>query len=193
MAPLHDETPGLAGAGSRPSLLLALRRAVRPDRARVATYETMALQPAGWASYAEFLQGHRAWLAALDRALVEAGEVHPVAPLLDGAPQPGEVATAEAIAPPRTRAQALGYLYVFEAFRLGCSVLARRIRGFGQAPEHAGRPWGALVKALGRVPPEDHAAVVQGAREAFAQWERRLGGSLARLGMACGSAGAQAA
>jgi hypothetical protein len=34
------------------------------------------------------------------------------------------------------------------------------------------------------VPLEEHGAVVQGAVDAFAEWERRLAASLARLGLA---------
>ncbi len=176
MAPLHDENRW-------PPLLVALRRATRPDRARVAAYASLFRCPAGWEAYAEFLAGHRAWLDDLDRALARAGAPH--APLCDGASaDPGRVAL-ELPAPP-TPAHALGYLYVYEAFRLGCSVLARRIRGFGAAAstQEPGRPWAALVQQLARVPLEEHGAVVQGALEAFAGWERRLGDSLSRLGLA---------
>ncbi|HYD40194.1 MAG TPA: hypothetical protein VEB43_05150 [Anaeromyxobacter sp.] len=176
MAPLHDENRW-------PPLLVALRRATRPDRARVAAYASLFRCPAGWDAYAEFLAGHRAWLDDLDRALARSGASH--RPLCDGSgPDPRRV--SEELPGPRTRAHALGYLYVYEAFRLGCSVLARRIRGLGPAApaRDAGRPWGELVHELARVPLEEHGAVVQGALEAFAEWERRLAASLARLGLA---------
>jgi heme oxygenase len=175
MAP-HDENRW-------PPLLVALRRTTRPDRARVAAYASLFRCPAGWEAYAEFLTGHRAWLDDLDRALARSGAAHQ--PLRDGTRADlGRV--AEELPAPPTRAHALGYLYVYEAFRLGCSVLARRVRGLGDAAPAAdpGRPWGELVQALARVPLEEHGAVVQGAVEAFTAWERRLAGSLARLGLA---------
>lgn len=177
MAPLHDENRW-------PPILVALRRATRPDRARVAAYASLFRCPAGWDAYAEFLAGHRAWLDDLDRALARSGAAHQ--PLRDGtsaAPARAE----EDLPAPRTRAHALGYLYVYEAFRLGCSVLARRIRGIGEPADpgrELGRPWSELVQQLSRVPLEEHGAVVQGAVEAFAEWERRLAASLARLGLA---------
>jgi heme oxygenase len=174
MASLNDETRW-------PPLLLALRRATRPDRARVAAYASLVRSPAGWEAYSEFLAGHRAWLDALERALTGSGAAHH--PLRDGADaRPGEA--VEEIPAPRTRAEALGYLYVLEAFRLGCSVLARRLGGGAAEPASAGRPWGELAPQLGSVPPEEHGAVVQGALDAFAGWERCLGAYLARLGLA---------
>lgn len=178
MAPLPDENRW-------PPLLVALRRATRPDRARVAAYASLFRRPAGWDAYAEFLAGHRAWLDDLERALSRSGAAH--RPLCDGAPADAQRAAEELPAPP-SRAHALGYLYVYEAFRLGCSVLARRIRALGDAPAPAAqepaRPWGELAGQLARVPLEEHGAVVQGALDAFAEWERRLGASLARLGLA---------
>jgi heme oxygenase len=176
MASLHDENRW-------PPLLVALRRTTRPDRARVAAYASLFRFPAGWEAYAEFLSGHRAWLDDLDRVLARSGAEH--RPLLDGTgADPGR--GAEELPAPPTRAHALGYLYVYEAFRLGCSVLARRVRGLGAAAPavEPGRAWGELVQELARVPLEEHGAVVQGAVEAFTAWERRLADSLARLGLA---------
>jgi len=179
MAALHD-------ANRWPPLLVTLRRVTRPDRARVAAYASLFRSPAGWAAYAEFLTEHRAWLDELDRMLTRCGAAH--RPLRDGAgAEPARA--SEDLPPPRTRAHALGYLYVYEAFRLGCCVLARRIRGLGPAPETSDgdgdrRPWSELVRQLARVPLEEHGAVVQGALDAFAEWERRLAPPLARLGLA---------
>jgi heme oxygenase len=182
-----------------PPLLLTLRRAARPDRVRVAAYLSVSERSAGWTPYTEFLVLHRAWIASLDRVLAEAG-VHAPSPLPDAAAPldagtdaagPGSQGATD-LAPPRTRAEALGYLYVLEAFRLGCSVLARRIRGSAEPGAGAG-PWGELVTALSAVPPEDHPAAVQAAKEAFAAWERRLAGPLGTLGLGAFSGEAHAA
>lgn len=173
MAPLHDKNRW-------PPLLVALRRATRPDRARVAAYASLFRCPAGWEAYADFLAGHRAWLDELGRSLDRSGAAH--RPLHDGTSAEAGRA-AEELPGPRTRSHALGYLYVYEAFRLGCSVLARRIRGLEEPAQELGSPWTELVGQLARVPLEEHGAVVQGAIEAFTDWERRLGASLARLGM----------
>lgn len=188
-----------------PPLLLALRRAARPDRARVDAYVSLTHRPTGWSDYTEFLAVHRAWIASLDRALTEAG-LAPRGPLPDAAEELDAAGSATeglpaGLSPPRSRAHALGYLYVLEAFRLGCAVLARRIRGMaGPAPspdrseqDTGSTPWGELARALGSVPPEDHPAVIQGAREAFSAWEERLAASLAHLGLGPLSTDAHAA
>lgn len=173
--------------GRWPSLLLALRQAARPDRARVGAYVGLVERQAGWEAYAGFLADHRAFTDALGRALDESGTPH--AALRDG-PTRAAVEQSEPSEPlpmPRTPAQALGYLYVLEAFRRGWAVLARRSRGRSESKheaDEANRAWGALLRALAGVPPEQHAAVVQGAREAYGEWERRLGATLARLGLA---------
>ncbi len=199
----HDDRTRFQDADRWPPLLLALRRAVRPDRARVAAYLSLTRSPAGWAAYTEFLAIHRGWIAALARMLAEAGyDVR--GPLPDGADafDAAEPAgTASALPPPRSNAEALGYAYVFEAFRLGCAVLARRIRGLAELPGgspppdasgQAGPP-PALIRALAHVTLEEHAAVLQAAQEAFSAWERGLAGTLARLGLGPLSAGAHAA
>ena len=197
-APRHDVP---RSAPDRwPALLLALRGAARPDRMRVAAYLGLTEGSAGWAAYTEFLAAHRAWIAALDGVLAGAG-VTPPAPLPDAAEpfDAGPAATAPGtedpvpgLAPPRSRARALGYLYVFEAFRLGCSVLARRIRG-RRDPGPDGQAWNALVTALASVHPDDHPEVVRAAQEAFSAWEQRLAPQLARLGLGPLTAGAHAA
>jgi heme oxygenase len=173
-----------------PPLLVALRRAARPDRVRVAAYVSLSRRPASWDAYNGFLAAHGAWLSWLDQALVEAGAATH-GPLPDAVP--GRAAEGAAGIPrPRTRAQALGYLYVLEAFRLGCSVLARRIRGLAGGAEGpisqeqttAVRPWGELRHALESVPPEEHPAVIESARQAFSAWEQRLSRPLEALGIA---------
>ncbi len=192
--PRHD-VPRSSDGDRWPPLLLALRRAARPDRARVAAYLSLTRRPAGWAAYTEFLAMHRAWIASLDRTLTDAGAA-PCGPLPDAADafeavQLTDAAEAAGVSLPATRAHALGYRYVLEAFRVGCAVLARRIRGlvepFGEAPRPAeplrSRTWDELVKELGDLPPEEHAAAIQGAREAFSAWERRLASALAHLGL----------
>ncbi len=204
MPSLRHHAPSSIEGNRWPPLLLALRRAARPDRARVAAYLALTSRPSGWAAYTEFLAVHRAWIAALDRTLDEAGAA-PRGPLPDGADAFDAVQLPDAaqggLAAPASGAHALGYLSVLEAFRVGCAVLARRIRGLaeplGGAPlpdqTLGSRAWGALVEALGDVPPEQHPAVIQGAREAFSAWERRLAGALAHLGIGPLSAGAHAA
>jgi heme oxygenase len=207
MALPRRDIPRSSDGDRWPPLLLALRRAARPDRARVAAYVSLTRRPAGRAAYTEFLALHRAWIASLDRVLAEAGAA-PAGPLPDapdeaeerGAPIPRAPAEASpaGLPVPRTWAQALGYRYVLEAFRLGCSVLARRIGGRARSEGpadavEAHRSWEDLVRALGRVPPEDHPAVIQSAREAFSGWEQRLAGSLAQLGVGPRSADAHAA
>jgi phosphate transport system protein len=67
MASLPDRIP--QDPGRWPALLLALRRALRPDRARVAAYVSLVQRQAGWDAYSDFLASHRAWTDALDRAL----------------------------------------------------------------------------------------------------------------------------
>jgi heme oxygenase len=158
--------------------LRQLRRVARPDRARVAAYIQFSQGPEGWGDYREFLANHRAWLAGLDRALAEAP---PGLPSLESrGPLPeleseGALTQALPLSPPRSPAQALGYLYVLEAFRLGSEVLRRHLKAQGE-PQKAGwrRPWGELVRALSFVPPEDQPAVVESARDLFSAWERRL-------------------
>lgn len=178
-----------------PPLLLELRRALRPDRARVAAYLSLGNRVGDWTDYAEFLAVHRAWLTSLDRVLAGAG-LPQRGPLPDGARADPHGSTPE-LASPRSSAEALGYLYVLEAFRLGCAVLARRFRGMEPVPEAASpddrNPWQELVEHLERVSPEEQPAVIQGAREAFSAWERQLATSLVHLGLGPQSAGAHAA
>ncbi len=200
-SPRHDPLRTLDD-GRWPPLLLALRRAARPDRARVAAYLSLTRRPAGWTAYTDFLAVHRSWLASLDRVLAQAG-VAATGPLPDAAVPDRDAVepTSPEMAPPGGRAHALGYLYVFEAFRLGCAVLERRIRGLAEQPLDAVQPvekvsgphWNQLVQALEQVPPEEHPAVIQGAQEAFSAWEQRLAGSLAHLGLGPLSTDAHAA
>ena len=163
--------------GRWPPLLGALRRAARPDRARVAAYAGLA--EAGLATYADFLSLHREWIAGLARGLAEAGvAIRLPLPDAEGAaftPAGGET---KHLPPPRSRAQALGHLYVLEAFRLGCSVLERRVRGRSAGE---GRWWDELARQLGAVPAEEHTAVVEGARDAFAEWRASVGSCLAGI------------
>jgi len=196
--PSTQDVPGSSGPERWPPLLLALRRAARPDRARVAAYLGLTQGPAGWTAYAEFLELHRGWLAALDRTLAEAGLNAP-SPLPDAA-EPfgagGGVSEARAegasLTPPSTRAEALGYLYVLEAFRLGCAVLARRIRGRAE-PRADQRPWNELTTALAELPAGDHAAAVQAAKDVFSAWDRQVAGPLVHLGLGALSREANAA
>jgi len=201
----HHDASHPFGGDRWPPLLLALRRAARPDRARVAAYLSLTRRPAGWAAYTEFLAVHRAWIASLDRALAAAGAA-PLGPLPDAedalvSVEPSAEPAAPGLSPPRSRAHALGYLYVFEAFRMGCAVLARRIRGLAEPfgdpnpldESGRGRAWGELVRVLGEVPPEEHSAVIQGARDAFSDWEQRLAAALALLGLGSPSTDAHAA
>lgn len=177
--------------GRWPALLVALRRTPRPDRVRVAAYVSLLQQRASWEAYEEFLTAHRAWVDGLDRALAAAGAPH--RPLADG---PEGSGVREGIAPPRTPAHALGYLYVLEAFRLGQAVLARRIRGLSESESErkdVDGAWKELARLLTAVPSAEHAGVLQGARDAFADWERRLGATLARLGLGTAAQGARAA
>ncbi len=186
MPALVDPAFPSAAATRWPPLLVALRRMVRPDRARVAAYLNFASSPARWAEYGGFLARHRAWLGALDRAL---GEGPPVEP---GNPAGSDAGTGgpESLAAPRNRAQALGYLYVREAFRLGSEVLSRRIHGAGEGPAEAvagevssRRSWRELVRALWGVGPEDQQEVLESARAAYSAWQGRLSPWLARLGL----------
>jgi heme oxygenase len=188
---MASPTTNSADAGRWPALLIALRRTPRPDRARVAAYVSLLQHQTGWEAYAEFLAGHRAWIDGLDRALSEVGAPH--RPLQDGPPGPP---ASEAIPPPRNRAHALGYLYVLEAFRQGYAVLARRIRGLAESSSErheADGAWKELARQLAAVPSSEQAAVLQGARDAFADWERRMAASLARLGLRPTGQGARAA
>jgi heme oxygenase len=181
----QNELPASATGESRwPPLLRALRNAARPDRARVAAYTRFAQGPGGWGQYREFLANHRSWLAGLDRALAEASRAGLPAstsrsplPELESA---GARVPALPLSPPQSRAQALGYLYVLEAFRLGSEVLQRNLeasRGAHKASRsHA---WSELIRTLAGVPQEDHQAVVQSARDLFLGWERWLASPLA--------------
>jgi len=181
---LRDAAQSPSVPERRPPLLVALRRTARPDRARVEAYASLFNRHASWDAYGRFLEAHRAWLLALDRALEESGTGTP-------GPLPGGAATAAVslLPPPRTPAETLGYLYVLESFRLGSSVLARRIRGPGGGARAATddgspcRPWGALRHALEAVPPEEYTAVIRGARDAFSAWEQELSAPLAALGV----------
>lgn len=174
-----------------PVLLVALRRTPRPDRARVAAYVSLLQRKAGWEAYSDFLAAHRAWIDGLDRVL--SGACPPRPPLRDG---PQGARPTEEIAPPRTPAHALGYLYVLEAFRQGYAVLARRVRGLTDSSDErkeADGAWKELASQLAGVAPIEYAAVLQGARDAFADWEQRLGGCLARLGLGPAASSARAA
>ena len=171
--------------GRWPPLLVALRRAMKPDRSRVAAYASLERRPSAWADYGGFLARHRDWLHALDGALSPF-----LRDLAAARPAPGEPGDP-LLAPARTRAEALGYLYVREAFRLGSEVLSRALggRGPGSAEDPAAEvsargSWSELVQALRAVAaPEEQAEVLAGARAAYAAWERRLGPSLERLGL----------
>jgi heme oxygenase len=177
--------------GRWPALLVALRRTPRPDRARVSAYVSVLQHQAGWEAYQEFLAAHRTWIDGLDRALAAVGAPHQ--PLVDG---PQGLPPAEGIAPPRTPAHALGYLYVLEAFRLGHAVLARRVRGLSESTEERREvdgAWKELARLLADVPVGEHAAVLQGARDAYADWERQVSAALGRLGLGPGARGARAA
>lgn len=194
-----------------PALLLELRRSTRPDHARVAAFVGFARRPAGWAEYRDFLAIHHGWIAALDQRLLEAAEEHDLPfsgrrlPQLDrdcfmmAIPR---VATTTLANIPRleTRAQALGYLYVYEGFRLGCRVLSRQVRRMGIAPENgaawvtglgpANREcWRRMVEMLARVPPEEHAAVIESAKDLFQRWGDWLRSPQARVGLLTDSSG----
>jgi len=174
-----------AAAGRWPPLLVALRRTVRPDRSRVAAYVGFARSPGAWADYGGLLSRHGSWLGALDSILARwlpeaAGPAGPA----------DEAAAAGIVEPPRTRAEAIGYLYVREAFRLGEQVLWRALGGSSQAAAAepgavapARSSWRDLVRALRSVGPDEHGEVLAGARAAHAAWERRLAPSLERLGV----------
>jgi len=178
MAPAQTDS---ARSPSRwPPLLRALRRAVRPDRARVAAYAGLA--EAGLATYSDFLALHREWIRDLARGLTGAG-VAVRLPLPDGeglpGPEPfGPDGSGTLVPPPPSRAQALGQLYVLEAFRLGCSVLERRVRGCSRGE---GQWWMDLAPQLAGVPAEEQAAVVESARKAFDAWRVSVGSCLAGI------------
>ncbi len=172
------------GESRWPPLLRALRDAARPDRARVAAYVRFAQGPGGWSQYREFLANHRSWLAGLDRALAEASS----AGLPAGAPRnplpelesEGARVPPLPLSPPRNRAQALGYLYVLEAFRLGSEVLRRHLNASSGDPKASrSHAWTELAQTLAGVPQEDHRAVVESARDLFLGWERWLASPLA--------------
>jgi heme oxygenase len=181
--PNESASSPTTGSSRLPPLLRALRDAARPDRARVAAYVRFAQGPGGWNDYREFLNSHRSWLAGLDRALAEAtsaglpGAARSPLPELenDGARVP-----PLPLSPPRSRAQALGYLYVLEAFRLGSEVLRRHLDASGGAHKASqSRAWSELIRTLKGVPQEDHRAVVESARDLFLGWERWLASPLA--------------
>lgn len=188
-----------------PPLLLALRRATRPDHARVAAFVGFARRPGGWTDYREFLAIHRGWIAALDQRMSEAARRFDVPfsgrrlPLLDRdlfmAAVPHSSTTVCANVPAvASCGQALGYLYVYEGFRLGCRVLARQaqhlgigigpvsgsalLNGLGRGTRDA---WLRLVQVLARVPPEEHDVVVESARALFQRWEDWLRSPQARV------------
>lgn len=185
-----------------PALLHELRRTTRPDHARVATFLGLAQRPGGWTEYREFLAIHHGWIAALDRCLEAAARRFRVPfsgrrlPHLDRdlfalAVPSGERTTAALIPAPRSRAEALGYLYVSEGFRLGCRVLARGMKRLGVGESGAAfvsglgagtrGAWMRLVHELAGVPPEEHAAVVGAARDLFGRWEEWLRSPQARV------------
>lgn len=197
--------------GRWPPLLMELRRATRPDHARVVAYVGFARRPGGWTEYQEFLAIHHGWIAALDRRLGEAARIHGLPfsgrrlPLLDRdlfmAAVPYAASTARAnILPVRSRAEALGYLYVYEGFRLGCRVLSRQARRIGVEPGNGGallaglgsgtrEAWLRLVAALGRIPLAEHAAVIESATELFHRWEDWLRSPQARVAQLQGASG----
>lgn len=145
--------------------------------------------------YREFLAIHHGWIAALDRCLEAAADRFRVPfsgrrlPHLDrdlfalAVPSCGRSGVA-VIPSPRSRGEALGYLYVSEGFRLGCRVLTRGVKRLGVGESGAAfvrglgagtrGAWMRLVHELARVPPEEHAAVVASARELFGHWEEWL-------------------
>lgn len=209
--PLGEGSPD---PGRWPPLLIALRRSTRPDHARVVAFVSFARRPGGWTEYQEFLAIHHGWIAALDRRLGDAARIHGLPfsgrrlPLLDRdlfmAAVPYAASTALAnILPVRSRAEALGYLYVYEGFRLGCRVLARQARRLGIEPGNGGallaglgagtrEAWLRLVAALGRIPPAEHGAVIGSATELFHRWEDWLRSPQARVGQLLGASGVYA-
>jgi heme oxygenase len=193
--PLHGErrtrrrlpvfTGDLANTTARAApLLVALKRTARPDLARLNAYNRLGSR-SGDPDYRTFVDLHHRWLAGLDRALADAAAPYglPVSgPRLDaGAAEPAPVA------PVTSRAQGLAYLYVFEAFRLGCRVLLRQLRAIGvdagggatvaEVGAGAARAWLELSEALRRAAADEYAAVLEAARALFAEWERVTGGA----------------
>lgn len=212
---LVQAPPASPRLGQSPALLAELRRSTRPDHARVMAFVSFARRPGGWTEYREFLAIHYGWIAALDRRLQEAAATYELPfsgrrlPLLDRdlfmLAIPPEHATVEADIPaPRSRAQAIGYLYVYEGFRLGCRVLARQARALGADPERGagflsglgggttGRAWRDLVNVLARVPLAQHAEVIASARELFERWEAWLRSPGARVAQLQGASGVHA-
>jgi heme oxygenase len=169
-------------------LLVALRRTARPDLARLNAYAQLASRPAGGPEYRAFVDLHQRWLAGLDRALADAARPYSL-PL--AGPRLGAGPTEPAaIAPVTSRAQGLAYLYVFEAFRLGCRVLVRQLRAVGvdvsaggallaEVGAGAERAWLELSNALRRAAAEEYGAVLESARALFAEWERSTGAAAA--------------
>lgn len=209
--PAVPEGAASPNPGRWPPLLIELRRATRPDHARVVAFVGFARRPGGWTEYQEFLAIHHGWIAALDRRLGEAARIHGLPfsgrrlPLLDRdlfmAAVPYGARTAPANIPPvRSRAEALGYLYVYEGFRLGCRVLARQARQLGiDARNGAGllaglgpgtrEAWLRLVAALRQIPLAEHAAVVESATDLFHRWEDWLRSPQARVAQLQGASG----
>jgi heme oxygenase len=188
---LNAETTATPGhmareEGAAHSLLLStLRRFPRPDRARIGAYVRFAEVQRRYPEYHAFLSAHRCWLAAVDRALSTAASEFdvPVRAFTERQPElPEGLASPEgSIAKIRNRAQALGYLYVSEAFRLGGRVLSRELGTSavghdddGPAPKSspADRPWQRLAFALEAARPEEHLAVLAAASALFTAWER---------------------
>lgn len=206
--PLGEASPN---PGRWPPLLIALRRATRPDHARVVAFVGFARRSGGWTEYQEFLAVHHGWIAVLDRRLGEAARIHGLPfsgrrlPLLDRdlfmAAVPYAASTALAnVLPVHSRAEALGYLYVYEGFRLGCRVLARQTRQLGIEASNGGallaglgtgtrEAWLRLVAALGRIPLAEHAAVIESATELFHRWEDWLRSPHARVAQLQGASG----
>lgn len=194
-----------------PPLLLALRRSTRPDHARVAAFVDFARRPGGWTEYREFLAIHRGWVAALDERMGDAARRFDAPfsgrrlPLLDRdlfmVAVPYASATVCANVPRiASRSQALGYLYVYEGFRLGCRVLARQAQRLGIDPMNGSAlvhglgpgtrgAWLRLVEALANVPPGEHDAVVESARSLFQRWEDWLRSPQARVAQLQASSG----
>jgi len=165
-------------------LLVALRRTARPDLARVNAYSRLASRPSGSPDYRTFVDLHQRWLAGLDRALADAALPYDLP--ITGVRLGANATEPAAIAPVTSRAQGLAYLYVFEAFRLGCRVLLRQLRAIGvdvgpagpilsEVGAGANRAWLDLSRALRRAAADEYGAVLENARALFAEWERSTG------------------
>lgn len=187
---------GHSDAGIAAPPLAALRRTTRPDRARVAAYLSFAHHQTKYPEYHEFSSAHRCWLAALDHALTEAERDYDLPPRSSrdrpAEPQPGLALPEVRIPPIRSHAQALGYLYVSEAFRLGGRVLSRELGSFGVSHEDDGEapparagmdPWHRVARAIGGALPEECKAIIESASTLFSDWERWIAPCRARLEM----------